>query len=113
MSGPCEYESVAARAAFEDEVHAVAEVILGHDGQWRLCCACAERPDFARFRLAYWIGDIATCCGVRPVLRRAIPSPRGWVAQCRRCTATGPASGSIAQAVEAWSRGERIERGAP
>lgn len=48
--GPCEFFPVEQRAAWDHEVHAEAEVIVGANGQWRLCKACAALPFFNRFR---------------------------------------------------------------
>lgn len=48
---PCEYNPVAKRAAYEDEVHAEADIIVGHNGKWRLCITCSCRPEFKRFKV--------------------------------------------------------------
>ena len=47
---PCEWSPRDGRAAYADEVHAKADVIVGADGQWRLCESCAALPHFKRFR---------------------------------------------------------------
>ncbi len=47
---PCEWNPDKQLSAFGDEVHASAELIVGADGQWRLCKACAALPFFNRFR---------------------------------------------------------------
>lgn len=47
---PCEYNPDEARAAYGCEVHAAAELIVGANGKWRLCAACAALPAFKRFR---------------------------------------------------------------
>lgn len=51
MNDPCEYEPTARRAAYEDEAHADAEVIVGANGEWRLCAKCASLPEFAKFKV--------------------------------------------------------------
>ena len=50
MRNPCEYNPVTERAAYGNEVHARADVIVGANGQWRLCMSCAALPTFRRFR---------------------------------------------------------------
>lgn len=47
---PCEYNPIERRAAYDDEVHGPAEIIVGADGQWRLCTSCATLPEFKKFR---------------------------------------------------------------
>lgn len=47
---PCEYNPEAKRAAYENEVHAQAELIVGANGKWRLCGSCAALPEFKRLR---------------------------------------------------------------
>ncbi len=46
---PCEYNPDKKQAAYWDEVHAEAELVVGADGQWRLCKVCAALPFFNRF----------------------------------------------------------------
>lgn len=46
---PCEWNPQAARAAFESEVHARADLIVGSNGKWRLCYSCAALPEFKRY----------------------------------------------------------------
>ncbi len=41
---PCEWNPDKQQSAFVDEVHASAELIVGANGQWRLCKACAALP---------------------------------------------------------------------
>lgn len=51
VSGSCEWETAADRAAKCDDVfHAHAKVIVGANGQWRLCAECASLARFARFK---------------------------------------------------------------
>jgi hypothetical protein len=47
---PCEYNPDERRAAYEHEVHARADVIVGAKGKWRLCRLCAALPEFRRLR---------------------------------------------------------------
>lgn len=47
---PCEYNPDEKRPAWDYEVHDEAEVIVGHNGKWRLCLKCAALPEFKRFR---------------------------------------------------------------
>lgn len=50
---PCEYNPAEQRAAWDYEFHAQADLIVGADGQWRLCAACAAcaaLPKFRRFK---------------------------------------------------------------
>lgn len=54
---PCEWFSVSwnphlvGRPALEcDPWHAEATVLVGARGQWRLCAACARRPEFKKFK---------------------------------------------------------------
>lgn len=49
MHDPCEWNPQERRAAYEDEVHASAEISLGN-GAWRLCATCAVLPEFKRYR---------------------------------------------------------------
>lgn len=52
MTDLCEYNADAHRAAFDDEPpHAEATWIVGAEGQWRLCEACAQLPEFRRYRV--------------------------------------------------------------
>jgi len=46
----CEYNPQEKRAAYENELHAVATWIVGCNGKWRLCDACAALPEFKRLR---------------------------------------------------------------
>jgi len=49
----CEWNPQESRAALESDDHfqrVAAEVVVGADGQWRLCQSCANLPRFARFR---------------------------------------------------------------
>jgi len=48
---PCEWNPAKSAAAFGCEVHAAAELIVGADGQWRLCGSCAALPEFNRFKI--------------------------------------------------------------
>jgi hypothetical protein len=50
MRDCCEYNPEAKRAAYFDECHAQAELIVGSKGEWRLCRKCAELPEFKHFR---------------------------------------------------------------
>jgi len=45
-----EYNPEEKRAAYSDEIHAPAEVIVGAGGKWRLCKKCAALPEFKKFR---------------------------------------------------------------
>jgi len=47
---PCEWNPDANRPAYDDEVHAPADVIVGRAGRWRLCEACAALPEFRRYK---------------------------------------------------------------
>lgn len=48
----CEWEPSMDRACnCADVWHAEATLIVGADGQWRLCVACAALPEFARFKV--------------------------------------------------------------
>lgn len=47
---PCEYNPETKQAAYWSEVHGAAEWIVGHNGRWRLCDACAQLPEFKRLR---------------------------------------------------------------
>lgn len=49
ITDPCEYNPSADRPAYSNEVHAVAEWVVGANGQWRLCDSCAALPKFKRF----------------------------------------------------------------
>ena len=51
MYDPCEWNPTANRMAYEGEEHAQADLVVGVDGQWRLCAACAALPRFKRFRV--------------------------------------------------------------
>jgi hypothetical protein len=49
----CEYNPVRAEAAIDGDEHnstVPAAWIVGHNGTWRLCEACAALPIFAKFR---------------------------------------------------------------
>jgi hypothetical protein len=47
----CEYDPDLRQAKVSDKYHRVpATVIVGADGQWRLCDACAALPVFRRFK---------------------------------------------------------------
>ena len=47
---PCDWNPEKIEAICSaDESHARAELIVGADGQWRLCRACAGLPKFKRF----------------------------------------------------------------
>ena len=50
---PCEYNPATGKAAFWSEVHASADWIVGHNGKWRLCAACAALPEFKNYRVRY------------------------------------------------------------
>ncbi len=50
----CEWNPEGSRPAYDGDAHhreAPATVIVGADGQWRLCTSCARLPVFARFRV--------------------------------------------------------------
>lgn len=54
MTDGCEWNPGGDRPAYDGDAHhleARAEVIVGADGQWRLCGSCARLPRFARFRV--------------------------------------------------------------
>jgi hypothetical protein len=53
----CEYNPEEKRAAWDYEVHAKAEWIIGHQGNWRLCSNCANLPEFKRFKVRKRIED--------------------------------------------------------
>lgn len=55
LDDPCEYSPEHKRAAYTTEVHARADVIVGHNGKWRLCRPCAALPEFSRFRVRHEI----------------------------------------------------------
>ena len=49
----CEWNPTEERASWSGDVHfdaTPAAVIVGADGQWRLCESCAALPHFARFK---------------------------------------------------------------
>lgn len=46
----CEYNPEEKRAAYAHEQHARAEMVVGANGKWRLCGACAALPEFKKFR---------------------------------------------------------------
>lgn len=49
----CEWNPEEGRAAYDADKHYRknrATVIVGADGDWRLCASCAELPEFKRFR---------------------------------------------------------------
>lgn len=48
---PCEYNPRERRAAYQNEVHTTAELIVGANGKWRLCRTCAELPEFKKLRV--------------------------------------------------------------
>jgi hypothetical protein len=48
-SDPCEYNPDQKRAAYDNEVHAQAEFIVGSNGKWRLCASCASLPEFKKY----------------------------------------------------------------
>lgn len=47
---PCEWNSETDSPAYDDEVHAEAEYIVGANGQYRLCAKCTELKRFNRFK---------------------------------------------------------------
>lgn len=49
IKDPCEYNPKEKRAAYENEVHAEAEIILGWNGDWRLCKECASLKKFNHY----------------------------------------------------------------
>lgn len=51
FSHPCEWNSEKGRAAYDHEVHAEANIIVGANGQWRLCVECAKLSNFVRYRV--------------------------------------------------------------
>ena len=51
IKNPCEYNPKEHRAAYENEVHARADFIVGANGQWRLCKECTRLPEFRRFKV--------------------------------------------------------------
>ena len=58
-TNPCEWNWEAGRPAYyNDPWHACATWIVGADGQWRLCDACAKLPRFRRFRVRIWSGHL-------------------------------------------------------
>ncbi len=50
FSNPCEWNQKKGRAAYDYEVHARADLVVGAKGEWRLCNECAALPRFSRFR---------------------------------------------------------------
>ncbi len=48
---PCFWNPKEGRAAWDHEVHAAAELIIGREGKWRLCRSCAELEAFSRFKV--------------------------------------------------------------
>lgn len=54
MSGGCEWNPEKGRAATSYCRHYIetrSEVIVGADGEWRLCLSCASLPAFRRYRV--------------------------------------------------------------
>lgn len=49
-SNPCEWNPTKNRTAYDYEVHAQADVIVGAEGAYRLCNDCAALPRFSRYR---------------------------------------------------------------
>jgi hypothetical protein len=47
---PCEYNPTEKRAAYENEFHASAKWIVGHNGKWHLCDDCVKLQEFKRFK---------------------------------------------------------------
>lgn len=58
---PCEYDPKTKEAVYMDKVHAVAELIMGYNGKWRVCKSCAELPEFKRFKVKVLIVGCRTC----------------------------------------------------
>lgn len=65
---PCEWNPEMGRASYTDEFHAVAEIIVGADGAWRLCAKCVALKIFKQYRK-----------------RVAIKSPARELLACKRC----------------------------
>lgn len=54
MDDGCEWRPDEDRPAYDSDDHSKgnpAEVIVGANGQWRLCASCARLPAFKRFRV--------------------------------------------------------------
>lgn len=48
----CEWNPKEDREAYStDENHALATVLIGHDGKYRLCAECAALPRFKRMKV--------------------------------------------------------------
>ena len=47
---PCEWNPTANRPCYYGEEHSSADVIVGANGQWRLCEGCASLQKFKHFR---------------------------------------------------------------
>lgn len=47
---PCEWNPSEGRTAYYHEVHASATILVGADGQYRLCEDCAALPEFKQFK---------------------------------------------------------------
>jgi len=45
----CEYDPETKQAAYTGNNHAIATVLVGSNGKWRLCESCAALPEFRRF----------------------------------------------------------------
>ena len=50
ITDPCEWNPEANRSALRNEAHAAADWIVGANGAWRVCDACAKLPRFRRLR---------------------------------------------------------------
>lgn len=49
-SSACEWNPTEGREAYSGENHALATVLVGSNGNYRLCAECAALPRFRRFR---------------------------------------------------------------
>lgn len=75
---PCEWNPSEGRAAYDDETHANADLVVGANGQWRLCRACAALPRFARFRRRVPVKRPLGSSSVMKV--RVLPERKVWMA---------------------------------
>jgi hypothetical protein len=57
---PCEWDPIYKRAVYLGDDHASADLIVGSNGEWRLCAECAKLPEFKHFRRVKPISRVAT-----------------------------------------------------
>jgi hypothetical protein len=62
LKDACEWNPVLGREATNrDPIHARAEVLVGKDGAWRLCRACAALERFKLYRTRAEIAEADAC----------------------------------------------------